>query len=113
MRDGPLGDRERMIERAGAIHRYEAGAKDGERHDLPSASVLDRYHEQHYESDDGQHRTHQVGHAVDWLAERDTKFHDEKLLKQWIEITQTVDTEQPKCCRCLCHTTHSSRAKFD
>src|SRR4029077_20799286 len=88
--DASLGEHERVIESAGAVHRYEADSKDGERDDLPSAVVLDRYHEEHHEANDGQHRPYKVGHAVDWLAERNTKLHDEKLLKQWIDNSRSA-----------------------
>ena len=72
MRDRWLGDLERVIERAGAVHRDEARAKDGEGDDLSSASVLDRDYEEDHQPDHGQHRADKVSQTVDGFAERDS-----------------------------------------
>ncbi len=77
VRDSPQRDLERVIKRAGAVHRDEARAKDRERDDLPSASVVDGDDEEDHESDDGEDCTDEVSHAVDGLAERDAKVHAE------------------------------------
>ena len=71
-----------MVKRAGTVHQHKAGAEDGERHDLSSASILDGNHEQHHKSDYRQDRAEQMSEAIDGLAERDSKFHLSKLHKR-------------------------------
>ena len=68
-----------MIERARAIHRHEAGAEDGERHDLPRASIFDDDHEEDHQSGDRQNGSKQMSQAVYRLAKGDAKFHFSKL----------------------------------